>query len=234
MLGKVRLPGRRVGPPLHTSHQPLDHRLSQLPPPPVGHREVVDRVIGIRAAEHFQEIPAALAVGALEVGKPLIADVETGAVVSLVSGSRVIDLNVGRDRQPGGQEFGLLLVKGVLPFGQDSAELTGGDVDAQLVQLFPKQRLRDMLMMILMDDERDQRRSEVTVGQDIGRQFGDPVLAVGSQPAFATVTDDPRTNDEILNHEVFVTFEDRTGWPLGQRNQDVLGNDQLRGLGPLG
>jgi hypothetical protein len=30
-----------------------------------------------------------------------------------------------------------------------------------LVQLFPKQRLRDVLVMILVDNERDQRRSKV-------------------------------------------------------------------------
>ena len=130
----------------------------------------------------------------------------------------VVHLHVGRDRQPSGQEFGLLLVKGVLRFGQDPAELAGGDVDAQLVQLFPKQRLCDVLVVILMDDERDQRRSKVAVGSDVGRQFGHHVLAVGGLPAFAAITDDPGADDEILNHEVFVTFDDRSGWRVGQRD----------------
>ena len=107
-------------------------------------------------------------------------------------------------------------MKGVFSFGQDPAELAGGDVDAQLVQLFPKQRLCDVLVVILMDDERDQRRSEVALWQDIGRQPSHQVLAVGSLPAFAAVTDDLRTNDEILDHKVFVTFEDRSDRPLGQ------------------
>jgi hypothetical protein len=118
-------------------------------------------------AEHLQEVLAALAVGALEVGEQFVADMSTEAVVPLMSGPGVINLDVGRGRQPSGQEFDLLPMKSVLPLGQDSAELAGGDVDAQLVQLFPKQRLCDMLVMILMDDERDQRRPEVTVGSDV-------------------------------------------------------------------
>ena len=125
-------------------------------------------------------------------------------------------------------------MKGVLPFGQDPAELAGGDVDAQLVQLFPKQRLCDVLVVILMDDERDQRRSKVAVGSDVGWQFGHQVLAVGGLPAFAAITDDLGADDEILNHEVFVTFEDRSGWRVGQRDDDLVGNGQLGGLEPLG
>ena len=39
-------------------------------------------------------------------------------------------------------------------------ELSGGDVDAQLVQLFQEQWLGDVLVVILMDDETDQGRSE--------------------------------------------------------------------------
>ena len=74
----------------------------------------------------------------------------------LVPGPGVVHLDVGRDRQGRRQEFGLLLVKGVLPLGQDAAELAGGDVDAQLVQLFPEQRLGDVLVVILVEDETDQ------------------------------------------------------------------------------
>ena len=125
-------------------------------------------------------------------------------------------------------------MKGVFAFGQDPAELAGGDVDAQLVQLFPEQRLCDVLVVILMDDERDQRRSKVAVGSDVGWQSGHQVLAVGGLPAFAAITDDPGTDDEILNHEVFVTFEDRSGWRVGQRDDDLVGDGQLGGLEPLG
>ena len=97
-----------------------------------------------------------------------------------------------------------------------------------------EQRLGDVLVVILMDDERDQGRSKVAVGSDVGGQFGHQVLAVGGLPAFAAITDDLRADDEILNHEVFVPFEDRSGWRVGQRDDDLVGNGQLGGLEPLG
>ena len=125
-------------------------------------------------------------------------------------------------------------MKDVLRFRQDPAELAGGDVDAQLVQLFPKQRLGDVLVVILVDDEGDQVRPEVAGGQDLGGQVGHQVLAVGSLPAFAAVEDDLGTNDEILDHEVFITFEDRFSWLIDQRDEDLIGNGQLGGLGSLG
>jgi hypothetical protein len=124
-----------------------------------------------------------------------------------VSGSRVIDLDVGRDLRTRGQEFGLLLMKGVLAFGQDPAQLAGGDVDAPPVQLFPKQRPCDVLVAVLMNDERDQCRPEVAVRSDVSGQFGHRVLAAGGLPAFAAITDDPGADDEILNHEVLIPFE---------------------------
>jgi hypothetical protein len=57
-------------------------------------------------------------------------------------------------------------VKAVLLLGQDAVELSGGDVDAQLVQLFQEQWLGDVLVVILRDDETDQGRSEVALGSD--------------------------------------------------------------------
>lgn len=53
-------------------------------------------------------------------------------------------------------------------------------------------------------------------------------------PAFAAVTDDPRADEEILNHEVFVAFEGRSEGRVGQRDDDLVGNGQLGGLEPLG
>src|SRR5215210_41567 len=85
-----------------------------------------------------------------------------------------------------------------------------------------------------MDDERDQRRSKVAVGSDIGGEFGHQVLAVGGLPAFAAITDDLRADGEILNDEVFVTFEDRSGWRVGQSDDRLFGDGQLGRLEPLG
>lgn len=146
-------------------------------------------------------------VGALEVGEQLVADLGTEAVVPLVPGSRVVHLHVAGDLQPRQQHFGLLVVKDVLLLGQDAVELSGEDVDAQVVQLFQEQWLGDVLVVILRDDETDQGRSEVALGSDTFGQWGHQVAAVGTPPAFAAVTGDPRADLQILNHEVFVTFE---------------------------
>jgi len=52
-------------------------------------------------------------------------------------------------------------VKNVLLLGQDAVELSGGDIDAQLVQLFQEQWLGDVPVVILIDDETDQRVNPV-------------------------------------------------------------------------
>ena len=89
-----------------------------------------------------------------------------------------VDLDVGRDRQGRRQEFGLLLVIAVLPLGEDAAEFAGGDIDAQLVQLLQEQRLGDVLVVVLVEDETDQVRSVVAAGHDIGGERGDQASAL--------------------------------------------------------
>ena len=150
------------------------------------------------------------------------------------SAIRVVHLDVGRDRQGRRQEFGLLLVKGVLPLDEDAVEFAGGDVDAQLVQLFQEQRLGDVLMVVLVEDETDQVGSEVAAGQDIGREWGHQASAIGGQPAFAAVADDAGLEDQILNDEVLVSFEDGLIRAVGQRDEDIFSDGQLGGLGALG
>ena len=108
-----------------------------------------------------------LAISACPPSSPARASL--GGWLSLrLASPGVVHLDVGRDRQGRRQQFGLLLVEGVLPLGQDAAEFAGGDVDAQLVQLFPEQRLGDVLVVVLVEDEADQVGSEVAAGDDLG------------------------------------------------------------------
>ena len=45
----------------------------------------------------------------------------------------------------------------------------------------------------------------------------------------------PRTRSWRYSHEVeLIRFEGRSGWQVGQRDDDFVGDDQLGGLGPLG
>ena len=229
-----RLPGGRVRERLRTPAESVHHRLRQLLPLPVSPCGLVDHVVGVRLPEQFQEVEPALARGAGEAGEELIADLGAGAIVPLVPRPGVVHLDVVRDRQGRRQEFGLLLVEGRVLLGEDAVEFAGGDVDAQLVQLFQEQRLGDVLVVVLVEDVTDQVRSVVAAGQDIGREWGDQACAVGGQPAFATVADDTGLEDQILNDEVLVSFEDGLIRVVVQRDDDVLGDGQLGGLGALG
>ena len=146
----------------------------------------------------------------------------------------VVDLDVGRDRQRRRQKFGLLLVEAGLPLGEDAAELAGGDVEAQLPQLFQKQRLGDVLVVMLVEDETDQIRPEMAAGRDVDRQRSHHASSVGGQPALAAVADDPRREDQILDDEVLVALEDRPLRRLGETDDGLLGDGQPGGLGPFG
>ena len=98
-----------------------------------------------------------------------------------------------------------------LPFGQDATELARRDIDAQLVQLLPQQRLGDVLMVVLVEDEAEQVGPEVAAGDNPGGQGGDQGLAVWGQPAFAAIADDAGLDDQILDNEIFIALEGRPG-----------------------
>ena len=57
-------------------------------------------------------------------------------------------------------------MKTIEVLGQDATDLTRGDVDAKRVQLFEQQRLRDVAVVLLVQDIANQDRPEVTAGQD--------------------------------------------------------------------
>ena len=112
--------------------------------------------------------------------------------------------------------------------------MAGGDVDAQFEQLFQQQWLGDVLVVILVEDETDQVWPEMAAGDDIDRQRGNQGLAVEGQPSFAAVAGDLGADDQILNDEVLIPLEGCLGRHVGQRDDDLVGDDQLRGLGSLG
>ena len=95
------------------------------------------------------------------------------------------------------------------------------------------QRLRDVLVVILMEGEADQVRPEVAAGDDVLRQRSDQGSAVGGLPTFAAVADGLGEENQILNDEVLVPFERRLGGPIVQRD-DLVRDDELSVLGPFG
>lgn len=74
----------------------LPHGLRKFLPLVVGCCHVIDHVVGVRPMQDLQKVPPALAVGALEGGEQIVADVGAVAVVSLVTRPRVVDLGAGQ------------------------------------------------------------------------------------------------------------------------------------------
>jgi hypothetical protein len=231
---QVRIPSGPVREVARALAELPAHGLRELLPLPVGRRHLIDHVIDVRPTQDLQEVQPALVVGALERGEQIVADVGAVAVSSLVPRPRVVDLDVSRDLQTRRQQLVLLPVERLLLLSQDPAELAGGDRDAQLEQLLQEQRLGDVLVVILVEDETDQVRPEVAAGDDVVRQGGDQGLAVGGLPAFAAVAGDLGAEDQVLDDEVLVPFEGRLRGYIGDRDDDLVGDDQLGGLGSLG
>ena len=83
---------------------------------------------------------------------------------------------------------------------------------------FPQQRLGDVLMVILVEDEADQVGPEVTAGDNLRGQRGDQGLAVWGLPAFAAIADDTGLDDQILDDEIFIALEGRPGRLVDEGN----------------
>jgi hypothetical protein len=92
---------------------------------------------------------------------------------------RTYTLDVGRDLQCSLQPLIFLLVERAGLLGEDEAELAGRDVDPELVQQFPRRRLSDVLVVVLVDDETDQIGPEVAAGEDLGGKVATRVWPFG-------------------------------------------------------
>ena len=84
-------------------------------------------------------------------------------------------------------------------------------------------------LVILNQDVAAQFRAEVAI--DTGGERRDHALARGRQPALAAIADHMRSQDEILHHEVLVSFEPGSRWH-GGLDDTVFVNGPLGGLRP--
>ncbi len=94
-----------------------------------------------------------------------IADMRDVTVLASMPGARVIDRHIGGRRQPGLKQRVFLRMKGVLVRAQSRIDGAGGDINAPLAQLLVQQRLRDLAMMVLVEQVAAQRRTKVMIGQ---------------------------------------------------------------------
>ena len=122
----------------------------------------------------------------------------------------------------------------VLVLRQDAIDLTGGDVDAQVEQLFEQQWLGDVAVVILVEDVALQDGSEVTAGQDIGGQRGQQGLALGGQDAFAQVAGDLGPDEQFLDEVFLVALGGGSGRRVGEGDRDLDGGDEGGVLGAFG
>ena len=140
------------------THQPRRQFLSF----PVAQSDHVDGIVQLGALEDLQKVLPALAAGACEVGKQLVAQRRGITILALMACPSVVGADVRRNRQGCRQQLGLLLVKMLFVFGQDAVELARRNIDAVFPQLLQQQRLRDHRLVILVQDVGDQARTKVT------------------------------------------------------------------------
>ena len=229
-----RLPAGRVRAAPRAVAQIGHHGRRQLLPLPVGQGRVVDHVVGVRPAEDLQEVLPALAVGAGEVGEQLVADVRARAVAAPVAGAGVIDLDVRRPGPPRRQQPLLLPVEGRRDFRQQAAELAGGQVEAPLAQLLQQERLGDVVVVVLVQDEGVQVGAVVAAGEHVGRQRGQQGAAVGGHKPLPAVAGDVGAEDQLLDDVVLVALGGRARRGVGHRQGHLLVDDQQGVLGALG
>ena len=120
----------------------------------------------------------------------------------------------------------------VVAFRQQAVDLAGRDVDTQVQQFLVDQRLRDAVLMVLVEHVAAKPRSKMPL--DVRRQRGRPTAAVGQKVAQPPVADIMGFDLQVLDHEVLVTVLPRVlGQPF-QRHGDRLMDHQLACLLPFG
>ena len=100
-------------------------------------------------------------------------------------------------------------MKDLLVFNEDVVDLACGDDDASLGQLVLQQRLRDVVVMILVQDITDEHWTEVLAGQHVGGQRRQQALTVGRDDAFAEIAGDLGPDHQFLNDEFFIALGHR-------------------------
>jgi hypothetical protein len=119
--------------------------------------------------------------------QPLVADVlQRVSVFSAVLGSCIIRVQARGDFASRREQAVFLLVEDLVSFGQQAIDLASGDVHAQLRQLFVQQRLRDLMVEVLIEQVAPQARTKVA--SEILGQWCDYQAAIRSSIAGSPIT----------------------------------------------
>ena len=123
-------------------------------------------------------------------------------------------------------------MKRFVSFRQQAVNLARGDVDSQVQQFFADQRLRDEVLVMLIDDVAPQRGPEMPA--DVRGQRGRSARPVGQKIAQTPIEDIVGLDPQILNHEVLVAVLRRARRKPLDGDRDYFVNGQFPGLLALG
>src|SRR4030042_4518788 len=161
----------------------------------------------VRRPQQLQKVHSALALSGGERGEQRVGDHGGIGVFPQVPRRRVVGLERARHLPRRRQQGVLLLVKRAGTFRQQAVDLAGRDLDAQVQQFFVNQRLRDVVVMILIEYVSAEPRPKLPL--DLCRQGGRPAGAVGQQVAQPPGEDIMGFDLQVLYHEVLATVISR-------------------------
>ena len=82
-------------------------------------------------------------------------------ILAVVAAAGIIDMEIAAAVDPCSEQFILFRMEWLLVFSEDVTDLSTGDSDSPFCQLLQDQRLRDALMVVLVEDITDQCGAEV-------------------------------------------------------------------------
>ena len=216
----MRLPGGVIGKALVAMFgKTRDQRAGQTTVAQVGKGICIDHVVGMTGAQHGQKIQSAFALGGAEPREMIIADLRADPIARLVARTGVIrTYPVGRG-QTRPQHITRLVDKAVLAGDQQAHDLPARNIHANGAQLCRQATHSHLALMVLVQHEAAQRRTEMTV--QARRQRSGDGRSVRRQPPLTPIAHDVRAQHQILHHEVLVALETRTGRHRG-RDHPIL------------
>ena len=133
--------------------QPFDQRRLQSLLLQVAQGDVVQRIGRLAVMQVGQEANTALVVGTAEPGEGRAADDGDVAILALVTRAGIVDRDRRTDCQASLEQAGLLGREGVLTRRQQRVDLADGEVEAPFAQLLMQLRLRDVAVVVLVQNE---------------------------------------------------------------------------------
>jgi len=189
---------------------------------------VIDSVVFMAGTQKPEKVDSALAVRAFKPGKQVIAHVGAVAIFSVVTGTGIIDVYKRGDLEGYREDVILFFVEAIFVLDKDRAQVTRRNLETPFPQLFEQEGLRDMTMIVLIQNEAFQRWGEMAL--DFRRQFANFVAPIRGLPTFEEIADIVWFDLDALHRVGLVVFQDRSLWNGIRRTEDRLVDLQFPGF----